>query len=274
MRGYTEVPRAEAGESRKIMITMTEPDASVAILHTPEPDGSILLMRRTERATDPWSGHWSLPGGKRDAADRDPLDTALRELQEECGIRLEREQMTAALPHALARRRTGRCLVVAPFLFRVDARLPTVLDPEEAVETLWIPVRSLLDPARHSLRPVPGRAEWVLFPAIDLDHVPLWGFTYRLLSDWLALTPPPQAGREAARLVLERVLACGAKLRQDWKDRVASVAGAIPVAAVVAWFRDPAHFHPAVNCLEVAADQIRIIGPAFEEYLISATGAG
>ena len=86
---------------------MREPEAAVAIVRTLGPDPAILLMRRAEREGDAWSGHWSLPGGRREESDVDLLETALRELREECGIRLLREEVIATLPPTIARRRTG-----------------------------------------------------------------------------------------------------------------------------------------------------------------------
>jgi 8-oxo-dGTP pyrophosphatase MutT (NUDIX family) len=166
---------------------MTEPEAAVAIVRAREPEDAILLIRRTEREGDPWSGHWSLPGGRRDPQDPDLLHTALRELEEECGIRLAREQLRAALEPSSAGRKMGRRILVAPFAFSVDRQLPTVADPLEAVEALWIPVRVLRDPARHSAGPVPGMPGHMHFPAIDLNGMPLWGFTYRLLMNWLGV---------------------------------------------------------------------------------------
>jgi len=171
---------------------MTEPDAAVAILHARAPHDSILLIRRSEHPADAWSGHWSFPGGRREPQDVDLLHTALRELDEECGIRLAPERFQAALPHAVARRRVGRFLLVAPFVFAVDDELPATLAPEEAVEALWVPLAVLRDSARHALRPVPGMPPEMRFPSIDLNGVPLWGFTYRLIADWLYLDPPAE----------------------------------------------------------------------------------
>jgi 8-oxo-dGTP pyrophosphatase MutT (NUDIX family) len=245
-----------------------EPEAAVAIVHARTPEESILLIRRTERENDAWSGHWSLPGGRREAQDRDLLDTALRELEEECGIRLARDQMERALPTAVARRGTGRYLPVAPFVFRAESHLQTILDPDEAVEAFWIPLHTLLDPARHVLRPVPGRPTNMLYPGIELRCVPLWGFTYRLLGDWLDLTPRAESGPEAARLVLQFLLSRGLELEHDWNGRKARVSGAIPACDLLAYFSKPEHFHPAVNCLEATPSHVRIFGPRFEDYLI------
>lgn len=164
---------------------MAEPEAAVAIVRARGVAESVLLIRRSEREGDPWSGHWSFPGGRRDPQDPDLLHTALRELEEECGIRLRPEQMEAALPPASAGRKMGRRVLVAPFVFSVERELPAVADPEEAVEALWIPVDVLRDPERHALRPVPGMPSDMPFPGIELNGVPLWGFTYRLLMEWL-----------------------------------------------------------------------------------------
>lgn len=247
-----------------------------------------MLIRRSERPEDSWSGHWSFPGGRRDADDVDLLHTALRELEEECGIRLGREHMAKALPHVVARRRAGPFVLVAPFVFEVDGELPTVVDREEAVDAVWIPQSVWCDPAKHSLRAVPGLPGNWLFPAVDLNGVPVWGFTYRLATDWLGLLPEQgptgEAGFETACRVLDFLLSQGLTLTSGWEDqpaqldtaerqgaRVATVEGAISVEQVVARFSTPGKLFPGVNLLEIRPDGIRVVGLAFEEYLISAS---
>jgi 8-oxo-dGTP diphosphatase len=257
----------------------TEPEAAVAMVQAHVQRKSILLIRRAEREGDSWSGHWSFPGGWRHASDRDPLCTAIRELEEECGVRLAREQMERALPPTLARRKVGRYVLVAPFVFRVEREFATVLNPGEAVEALWVPLSLLLDPAQHALRPVPGRPAALLFPGVVLNGVPLWGFTYRLITDWLELGPSRQpidlAGFEAAGLVLQFLLSQGLTEKQGWTDcaeavKCAAVTGAIPVDAVVAHFSRPGQYFTAMNCLEVRPEYVRVAGPAWEEYFIYA----
>ena len=251
---------------------MRESDAAVAILHAREPEESTLLMRRTERESDSWSGHWSFPGGRREPGDPDLLATALRELEEECGIRLTRPELAEALPEAIAGRHHGSFVSVAPFVFRVDRQHATVLDAEEAAEAVWVPFELLRDPARHRLRPVPRLPENALFPAVDLNGTPLWGFTYRVLVEWLGLCPrqrpSEQAGAVAARLVLDLLLSFGLPLRSGWSNREALVSGPIPVAQLLRHFALPGPCVPTVSRVEVHSDRVVVTGHRLEEYVI------
>jgi hypothetical protein len=179
----------------------------------------------------------------------------------------------------------GPFVLVAPFVFEVEVELPTVVDSREAVEAVWVPLDIWRAPTRHSLRAVPGLPGDWLFPAIDLNGIPLWGFTYRLATDWLGLlsgqSPNEPAGFELAGCVLGFLLSRGLKLKNGWEDRieqpaigepqtakVAMVEGVIPVALVVAQFTIPGELFPGINLLEVRPDRIRVVGLAFEEYLI------
>jgi len=263
---------------------MSESEAAVAIVHARGACESVLLMRRAQRETDSWSGHWSFPGGRRDPLDQDLLHTALRELEEECGVRLTRRDLDAEMEPRRARRRSGAAVPVTPFLFGAAAELAAVPDGREAVETAWIPLSVLRDPGRHLLLPVPGHPAESLYPAVALNHAPLWGFTYRLLCDWLALGPPPcrreQAGREAAGMVLEFLLSRGATLRRTWAERitrqgkiaqVAEIGGAIPAGAVLERFAQPGEYALSVNCLEAYPDRVRIVGPSLKVHIIEAS---
>ena len=266
-------------------VQTAEPQAAVAIVRARDTD-SILLMRRTEHPDDPWSGHWSYPGGRRESYDATPLQTALRELHEECGVELFSANLERVLEPVVARRRRGPFMLVAPFIFHVDEALPTTVDPEEAVEAVWMPLSEWRDAARHRLRTVPNMPETCLFPAVDWCSHPVWGFTYRLTTEWLGLFaagPLEAAGAAVAQQVLDFLLAGGLRLKSEWQTvatqsvdpmiqstRVAVVDGVIPSAEVLARFSSPVQAYPAVNLIEALPELVRIIGLNFEEYLIRA----
>ena len=257
---------------------MTEPQAAVVLVHAREPADSLLLIRRAVRAGDPWSGHWSFPGGRRDPEDTDLLATALRELAEECGLGLGPEHLETALEPALAGRAGGRPMLVAPFVLRVPGELPVALQEDEAAEGLWIPLRQLRDLTRHCLRPVPGRPPEFRYPSIALNVAPLWGFTYRMITHWLGLladdSPTERAGFRVACSLVAFLLGAGLELREEWCDRKIELAGVIPVEAVAERFCLPGAHVQAVNSLELRADRIRLLGLAHEEYIITAIPPG
>lgn len=166
------------------------PEAAVAVLLAKHPVESILLIRRATNPADPWSGHWSFPGGRRDDADPDLLTTALRELDEECSIQLDREQLTRELPSSYAGKSVGNTIAVAPYLFEIAEQLQANLNPREADDYVWTPVALLADRSRHRWQRIPGFANRAMFPAVDLKGTPLWGFTYRVLCDLLGIEMP------------------------------------------------------------------------------------
>jgi hypothetical protein len=172
----------------------------------------------------------------------------------------------------VARRRTGRFPLVAPFVFRVRSELPTTPDPLEAVEAVWIPLARLRDPAQHGLRPVPGFPSESLFPSVAIGTVPLWGFTYHLMTTWLGLaeTDAELPGFKTADRILGFLSAQGLRTVQAWTRRKVAVAGEIPVAAVLDYLSTQNGEIPAVNLVEVRPELVRIVGLAFEEYVIDA----
>ena len=251
---------------------MPETDAAVAIVYAREPEEAVLLMRRAERPEDSWSGHWSFPGGRCDPKDLDSLQTAVRELEEECGIRLGPDDLETAMPPRLARRAVGPYLLVAPFVFLAPSHLGVILDTGEAVEAVWLPLAIVRDRSRHCLQAVPGRPAGMYFPAIMLNRAPLWGFTYRLLLDWLGIVPPQaDAGLAAANELLRFVCSLGASLREPWHShegvQECVIEGKLPDSAI-AQFCSPGSYIDTLNLIEVRQASLRLVGPRFEEYVL------
>jgi 8-oxo-dGTP pyrophosphatase MutT (NUDIX family) len=135
----------------------------------------LFVIKRSEKADDPWSGHMALPGGGQEPEDEDAYDTARRETFEEVGIDLGEGRLLGRLDD-MGPSSAGRELVVSTIVVALDAE-PGKLDPEEVAEAFWVPVNRLVD--EHVEIPgFPG--EW---PALTYeDHYVIWGLTHRILS--------------------------------------------------------------------------------------------
>ena len=175
-RLLAELGRRTPVESRE----SDRPQAAVALLLAPDPD-RLLLIRRAERHGDPWSGHLALPGGRRQAADPDLLATAIRETEEETGIRLQRGWRRAQLDDLVPRTPTLPPILVRPFVFLLaDAVAPGV--SSEVVHATWLPLAHLVAEGVYGTRRVDVRGEARLVDGYQLSEGFLWGMTERILS--------------------------------------------------------------------------------------------
>ena len=141
----------------------------------------LLLIRRAERAGDPWSGHLALPGGRYHAADADLLATAIRETQEETGIHLERDWCRAQLDDLVPRTPTLPPIVVRPFVFLVPEAVTPGVSSEVGYST-WLPLAHLVADGVFRARPVVIRGESRVVEGYQLPEGFLWGMTERILS--------------------------------------------------------------------------------------------
>lgn len=159
--------------------------AAVAVILTPEPD-SVLLIRRAERAGDPWSGHLGLPGGRFDPDDVDLCATAMRESVEEVGCVLSREGLLGMLDDVWPRTPLPRVVTVRPFVFALTDR-PDLAASSEVAEAFWVPIVELRDPAIYRELTLSVRGQDQLYPAYHLSQGAVWGLTERILTPLLEL---------------------------------------------------------------------------------------
>ena len=160
--------------------------AAVAIIHCQIPRDSYLILRRAAHPDDPWSGHFSFPGGRKDKTDADLLATCIRETAEETGIRLHTDQLLQRLGLEPAGRLLSQPLLVQPFLFTLVDPPPLRLDPKEIQGAVWLDAEHFQTTANHTtVELLPGR----FFPAYPVQDYYLWGFTYRLLRTLLGMDP-------------------------------------------------------------------------------------
>jgi len=157
--------------------------AAVAVILAPDPD-SVLLIRRAERAGDPWSGHMALPGGRQDPAEADLATTAIREAAEEVGLSLRSEHLIGSLDDVVPRTPSLPPIAVRPYVFLLERRTELFLNPEVAAAQ-WVPFDHLLHPDTSLSLQLEIRGECREFPAYRLDDSVVWGLTERILTSLL-----------------------------------------------------------------------------------------
>ncbi len=104
----------------------------------------VLLTRRTDHLRD-HAGQISFPGGRAEPEDGSPAATALREAQEEVGLRPGEVDVIGQLPPYT----TVTSYVVTPVVALVRAPYTLALDSFEVAEAFEVPLPHLMDPAHH-----------------------------------------------------------------------------------------------------------------------------
>jgi 8-oxo-dGTP pyrophosphatase MutT (NUDIX family) len=129
------------------------------------------------------SGEVSFPGGKSEAADAGPVETALREAEEEIGLDRTAPLVLGALTavHTFV---SG--ILVAPFV-AVIPELPALAPVDgEIARVLTVPVASLIAAEREVAWVRPGGARWDGW-LYEVEGGTIWGATGRMLHELLAL---------------------------------------------------------------------------------------
>lgn len=156
--------------------------AAVAVLlHDEPPSPRVLLMKRADRAGDPWSGHISLPGGRFEPTDRDLLATAIRETYEELTIDLAGTRLLGQLAPLHPRTSGPHGIEVTPFVFATSAAVEPQCGPE-AIAAFWFPLEVA---ATGALDGTYTYATGMEFPSWSYDGHVIWGLTMRILNDVL-----------------------------------------------------------------------------------------
>lgn len=106
-----------------------------------------LTLLLTERATglSTHSGQIAFPGGRTDEADRDAVDTALREAREEIALPPGHVEVLGALPIYV----TGTAFIITPVVGLVRPGFQLQPNPAEVADVFEVPLRFLMNPAHH-----------------------------------------------------------------------------------------------------------------------------
>jgi len=160
-------------------------DAVVAILlYLDSADElSTLLIHRMERSNDPWSGQIGLPGGRVEKFDGSTREALEREVREEVGLELSRDgEQLGVLSVGHPGRRVE--MTVQPWVYGLQ-RPPRVTTGPEIQQAFWVSLSKL--PSLRGTSEVEIRGTRILVEAFLVDGRVVWGFTYRVLNELLAV---------------------------------------------------------------------------------------
>lgn len=150
------------------------------------------------------SGEVGFPGGLLEPGEH-PYEAALRELEEELGIRPEQVTLLGRLPRLFRRRDE----LITPYVCHVSGRFPLKVQSQEVAEVFAIPLEFFLNnpmkqacliEERHLSRDFPhhllpkrewrSRSEHPIYYIIWEDKL-IWGLTAEIVRRLLALLPAP-----------------------------------------------------------------------------------
>lgn len=140
---------------------------------------TILFTQRTRQLAK-HSGQVSFPGGRSEADDASPVQTALRETLEETGIAPGFVTVAGYLP----RYRTGTGFDIAPVVGLVAQGFTLAPNSEEVAEAFEAPLAFFLDPAnrQQQTRILGGRER--RFYVFTPEGRSIWGATAAILVDF------------------------------------------------------------------------------------------
>lgn len=175
---------AAALKSRDAKLAERDPpyrEAAVAMILRPQDDdATVLLLRRAKYASDPWSGHIGLPGGRSESGDESLLHTAIRETHEETALDLSNAPVLGALDELRPRTPVLPPLIVRPYVLTIPY-LPMLVPSDEVDDLFWAPLSALFDPANTRNAEVAVRGGSLVTRVIDFEGRVIWGITERIL---------------------------------------------------------------------------------------------
>jgi 8-oxo-dGTP pyrophosphatase MutT (NUDIX family) len=168
------------------IIAREQPVRPAAVLIPDHPQPTVLLTQRSAHLND-HAGQIAFPGGKIDATDASPLDAALREAEEEVGLKREFVEPIGYLDLYA----TGFGFRILPTVARVKPGFKLSINRGEVDDAFEVPLAFLMDPANHQLHSKEFRGMERWYYAMPFAERYIWGATagiLRVLYERICLT--------------------------------------------------------------------------------------
>lgn len=162
---------------------MSEKAGVAVIIRKSDRGYRLLLIKRSTKIKDPWSGHIAFPGGHYEKDDQSIFNTVIRETREETGIDLYTQaKYLFALSEAFPLNEPG--LKVYPFVFELYRDVEIKCD-EEVENYYWIPIDNLeRETVKVDYEGVAKKTEAYTYMTQNKKII-IWGLTKRIIDDLL-----------------------------------------------------------------------------------------
>ena len=152
-------------------------EASVLIpILTFKKDLEILLTKRSNSLKN-HPGQIAFPGGKKDQIDSSPIETALRETQEEVGLNPKNVEIIASLPS----HKTATGFVIKPYLGLINQPFSEILRQGEVDEIFTVPYEYILNEKNFSIQTRKWNGSQRSYYVVPYGPYYIWGATARIL---------------------------------------------------------------------------------------------
>ena len=152
-------------------------EASVLIpILTFKKDLEILLTKRSNNLKN-HPGQIAFPGGKKDQIDSSPIETALRETQEEVGLNPKDVEIIASLPS----HKTATGFVIKPYLGLINQPFSETLRQGEVDEIFTVPYEYILNEENFSIQTRKWNESQRSYYVVPYGPYYVWGATARIL---------------------------------------------------------------------------------------------
>src|SRR5450830_1494296 len=141
---------------------------------------SVLLTQRAS-GLNHHAGQISFPGGRFEPSDLVPVETAIRETEEEIGLNRQCIEVIGTMPEY----RTGTGYQVTPVVSLITPPFDIVTDPGEVADVFEVPLSYLMDARNHQRRvfQMPDGSGQRMFYAMPYQQHFIWGATAGMLRN-------------------------------------------------------------------------------------------
>ncbi len=138
------------------------------------------MMKRPDKSRV-HPGQIAFPGGRQEEVDTDLIDTAIREMEEEVGVAVQRTRVLGQLSSVYIPPSNSLVTPIVSFLEQPPIYTP---DPSEVAEVLDVSLKDLRNPANKRIKKVIlTTGDYLEMPAFQANDTLIWGGTARMIAE-------------------------------------------------------------------------------------------